>query len=267
MFTNKEVKSFHISFCGLILFPLNKTLIQNMAAAAQRSSALFKTSIGKKALMGATGLFLISFLLVHCFINSMVFFDKTGSLFNEYAHFMGTNIIIRIMEVVLFGGLLVHIIDGLMLYFQNRAARPQQYAKINHSKEITWYSRSMALLGTLLLIFLILHLSHFWIHSRFMEMPEVPHPQLKVQMIDLYSQMVLVFTNPIVVVIYVLAQFSLAYHLLHGFASAFQSLGLNHTKYNKGIKMAGAAFAIVVPFIFALMPILIYLRVTGAVSF
>jgi succinate dehydrogenase / fumarate reductase cytochrome b subunit len=238
-----------------------------MAAAAQRSSALFKSSIGKKALMGATGLFLISFLLVHCFINSMVFFDKSGTLFNEYAHFMGTNIIIRIMEVVLFGGLLVHIIDGLMLYFQNRAARPQNYAKINHSKEVTWYSRSMALLGTLLLIFLILHLSHFWVHSRFMEMSESQHPQLNVKMINLYGQMQLVFSSPVVVVIYVLAQFSLAYHLLHGFASAFQSLGLNHTKYNKGIKTAGAVFAILVPFIFALMPIIIFLRVNGNISF
>jgi succinate dehydrogenase / fumarate reductase cytochrome b subunit len=214
-----------------------------MAAAAQRSSALFKSSIGKKALMGATGLFLISFLLVHCFINSMVFFDKSGTLFNEYAHFMGTNIIIRIMEVVLFGGLLVHIIDGLMLYFQNRAARPQNYAKINHSKEVTWYSRSMALLGTLLLIFLILHLAHFWVHSRFMEMSESQHPQLNVKMINLYGQMQLVF------------------------ASAFQSLGLNHTKYNKGIKTAGAVFAILVPFIFALMPIIIFLRVNGNISF
>lgn len=234
-----------------------------MSAATQKSSALFKSSLGKKYLMGLTGLFLISFLLVHCFINAMVFFDRSGSLFNEYAHFMGTNIIIRIMEVVLFGGLLVHIMDGLMLYFQNRAARPQGYAYNKPNANSSWYSRSMAILGTLLLIFLIMHLYHFWLKSRFLGLPEVQHPQLNVQMLDLYSEMSVVFSFLPVVILYVLAQVALAYHLLHGFWSAFQSLGLNHTKYNKGIHLAGTAFAIVIPFIFALMPIVIYLRSIG----
>ena len=156
-----------------------------MASVAQKSSALFSSSLGKKYLMGLTGLFLITFLLVHCFINAMVFFDTDGKLFNSYAHLMGTNILIRIMEVGLFGGLLLHIIDGLMLFFQNRAARPQQYAYVKHAENITWYSRSMALLGTLLLIFLILHLSHFWVHSRFMEssMSTMDHPDFKVKML------------------------------------------------------------------------------------
>ncbi|MBS1595940.1 MAG: succinate dehydrogenase cytochrome b subunit [Bacteroidetes bacterium] len=236
-----------------------------MSAATHKSSALFKSSLGKKYLMGLTGLFLISFLLVHCFVNAMVFFDRSGSLFNEYAHFMGTNIIIRIMEVVLFAGLLLHIIDGLMLYFQNRAARPQGYAYNKPNANSSWYSRSMAILGTLLLTFLIMHLAHFWVHSRFMEdnMLKQPHPDFKTDMLNLYSLMVDTFSNPIVVVIYVLAQVALAYHLLHGFWSAFQSLGLNHTKYNNAIHMAGTAFAIVIPFIFALMPIVIYLRTIG----
>ena len=231
-----------------------------MASVAQKSSALFKSSIGKKFLMGLTGLFLVSFLMVHCFINAMVFFDSTGTLFNEYAHFMGTNILIRIAEVGLFAGLLLHIVDGLMLFFQNRAARPVKYAYNNESANSTWYSRSMALLGALLLIFLILHLSHFWVKSRFTGLPEVDHPVFKGQMIDLYSEMFKIFANPIIVAIYVLAQFALAYHLLHGFKSAFQSLGLNHTKYNKLIAVTGTAFAIIVPIIFAAMPIVIYLR-------
>lgn len=234
-----------------------------MSAATHKSSALFKSSLGKKYLMGLTGLFLISFLVVHCFVNAMVFFDRSGSLFNEYAHFMGTNIIIRIMEVVLFAGLLLHIIDGLMLYFQNRAARPQGYAYNKPNANSSWYSRSMAILGTLLLIFLIMHLYHFWLKSRFLGLPEVPHPQFNVQMLDLYSEMVVVFSSLPVVILYVLAQVALAYHLLHGFWSAFQSLGLNHTKYNNAIHMAGTAFAIVIPFIFALMPIVIYLRTIG----
>lgn len=238
-----------------------------MASAAQRSSALFKSSIGKKMLMGLTGLFLITFLVVHCFINSMVFFDPTGTLFNEYAHFMGTNILIRIMEVGLFGGLILHIVDGLMLYAQNRAARPVKYVYSDHAANSKWYSRSMALLGTLLLIFLILHLSNFWVHSRFMNMDHVPHPDFKGDMIDLYSLMKVTFSNPIIVVVYVLAQFALGYHLLHGFKSAFQSLGLNHTKYNHVIDACGTVFAVAVPLIFAAMPVFIYLRATGAISF
>ena len=233
-----------------------------MASVAQKSSALFSSSIGKKYLMGLTGLFLITFLLVHCFINAMVFFDSSGALFNEYAHFMGTNILIRIMEVGLFGGLILHIVDGLMLYFQNRAARPQKYAYTDHSTNSKWYSRSMALLGTLLLIFLILHLAHFWVHSRFMEssMQKMDHPDFKVQMLDLYALMRETFSSPIIVAIYVLAQVSLGYHLLHGFKSAFQSLGLNHTKYNQLISNVGTAYAIIIPLIFAAMPIVIYLR-------
>jgi len=240
-----------------------------MASVAQKSSALFKTSLGKKYLMGLTGLFLITFLVVHCFINAMVFFDASGSLFNEYAHFMGTNIIIRIMEVGLFAGFLVHIVDGLMLYFQNRAARPQKYVYSDRSANSSWYSRSMAILGTLLLIFLIIHLGHFWVKSRHIigTLPEVDHPVFKGQMIDLYSQMVVVFSEWYFVVLYVLAQFALGFHLLHGFWSAFQSLGLNHTKYNNFIHKTGTAFAIIVPLIFALMPIVIYLRTTGAISF
>lgn len=234
-----------------------------MSAVPQKSSALFKSSLGKKYLMGLTGLFLISFLVVHCFVNAMVFFDRSGSLFNEYAHFMGTNIIIRIMEVVLFGGLLLHIIDGLLLYFQNRAARPTGYVYNKPNANSTWYSRSMAVLGTLLLIFLIIHLYHFWLKSRFLGLPEVPHPQLNVPMLDLYSEMVIVFSFLPAVILYVLAQVALGYHLLHGFWSAFQSLGLNHTKYNNAIHLAGTAFAVVIPFIFALMPIVIYLRTQG----
>jgi succinate dehydrogenase / fumarate reductase cytochrome b subunit len=175
---------------------------------------------------------------------------------------MGTNILIRIMEVGLFGGLLLHIVDGLMLFFQNRAARPEKYAYTDNSTNSKWYSRSMALLGTLLLIFLILHLAHFWVKSRGIigSLPEVDHPVFKGQMIDLYSEMFSVFSNPIIVAIYVLAQVSLGYHLLHGFKSAFQSLGLNHTKYNGLISNVGTAYAIIVPLIFAAMPIVIYLR-------
>src|SRR5271168_5300905 len=129
--------------------------------------ALFKSSIGKKFLMGLTGLFLISFLIVHASINGMIWFNDGGVTFNKWAHFMGTNLIIRIIEIGLFFFLILHVVDGLLLYFQNRAARPTKYAFNREGDNSSWYSRSMALLGTLILIFLVIHLAHFWVKPRF----------------------------------------------------------------------------------------------------
>ena len=204
--------------------------------------------------MGITGLFLISFLVVHCFLNSFVFFDKTGVLFNEGAHFMATNWIIRAMEVVLMLGLLLHIVQGARLTFENQAARPVKYAYNDGNANSKWYSRSMGLLGTLLLIFLIVHLSQFWTVSRFTGIPTVDANGHE----DLYAVMKGTFSNIWFVVLYVLSMISLGYHLLHGFASTFQTLGWNHKKYTPIIKSLGVAFSIIIPLLFALMPIAIY---------
>lgn len=228
------------------------------STVSEKKSVLF-SSLGKKYLMGFTGLFLITFLVVHCLINSMVFFDNTGALFNDYAHFMGTNLLIRIGEVFLFAGLLLHIVDGLLLFFQNRAARPVKYVVSASNDNSKWYSRSMAILGTLLLMFLIVHLAHFWVPSRITGLEESAVPGIH----DLYAVMLATFANPIVVAIYVLAQIVLGYHLLHGFKAAFQSLGLNHAKYNGIINTTGIAFSIIVPFVFAMMPIVLYFRANG----
>lgn len=223
-------------------------------------ASAFSSSIGKKLIMGLTGLFLISFLLVHCFLNTLVFFDNTGALFNEGAHFMATNWLIRAMEVVLMAGLLLHIVQGLRLTLENRAARPVKYAHHNGSANSKWYSRSMGLLGTLLLIFLVVHLSDFWIVSRFtgIEAFNGGTPLDVNGHEDLYAVMFVKFAEPWRVVFYVLAMISLAYHLLHGFASSFQTLGWNHKKYTPIIKAVGVGFSILIPLIFALMPVAIY---------
>lgn len=215
----------------------------------------FSSSIGKKLIMGITGLFLISFLVVHCFLNCFVFFDNTGVLFNEGAHFMSTNWIIRAMEVVLMAGLLLHIVQGARLTFQNQAARPQKYAYNNGNANSKWYSRSMGLLGTLLLIFLIVHLAQFWTVSRFTGIPTTDAAGNE----DLYAVMKETFSNIWFVILYVLSMISLAYHLLHGFASAFQTMGWNHKKYTPMIKVIGVWFSILIPLIFAAMPVWIYL--------
>lgn len=215
---------------------------------------LFTSSIGKKIIMSLTGLFLITFLIIHCTINAMIFLNDGGATFTHWGHFMGTNPLIRTLEIGLVIGFLLHIIDGFVLVAQNRKARPVKYSKVAHPHKSKWYSRSMGLLGTLILIFLIIHTAHFWIPNRVSQgISNWEHGE-----IDLYGKMLLVFQNPWVVLIYVLGCFSLFWHLLHGFKSAFQSLGLNHVKYNGVISFVGTAFAIIVPIIFALMPIAMY---------
>lgn len=207
--------------------------------------------------MGLTGLFLIIFLVVHVSLNSFIFFNDGGLMFNTGAHFMATNWIIRAMEVVLMLGLLLHIVQALLLTMQNKKARPVAYAQVNGAANSSWYSRSMGLLGTLLLIFLIIHLSHFWVVSRFTGIdnyPGITHTDAEGHE-NLYAIMQVTFTHLWVVIVYCLSMISLAYHLMHGFQSAFQTLGLNHKKYTPLIKAVGLWFSIIVPILFAAMPI------------
>ncbi len=212
---------------------------------------MFQSSLGQKLLMALTGLFLISFLLVHCGINALIFFNDGGKMFNKGAEFMGTNFLIRAVEIFLFAGIILHAVQGFSLTFKNQKARPIKYAVNNGNANSKWYSRSMGLLGTLLLMFLIIHLRHFWVVSRFTD-------EITSGKETLFNEMKEVFENPWVVLIYVLAMISLAYHLLHGFQSSFQTLGLNHKKYTPIIRVLGICFSIVIPTIFALMPIAIH---------
>jgi succinate dehydrogenase / fumarate reductase, cytochrome b subunit len=218
---------------------------------------LFGSSLVKKYWMALTGLFLITFLVVHASVNAMIFYNDGGVTFNTIAHFFGTNILIRTMEIVLFLGLIAHVVDGLMLWSQNRAARPVKYVMEKSSANRTWYSHWMGLLGSLILLFLVVHLWHFWVKSRITGLE--PWGIDAAGQENLYGLMQEVFKNPVAVVIYVLGCFSLFWHLLHGFKSAFQSLGLNHRRYNGFIALCGTAFSIIVPTLFALMPISMYL--------
>ena len=225
----------------------------------------FTSSIGKKFVMGFTGLFLILFLIIHCFINGMIIFSDNGETFNHWASFMGTNWVIRVMEIGLFAGLILHIVQGLVLWAQNRRARPIKYAVNKPSSNSKWYSRSMGLLGTLILIFLIVHLYDFWTPSRFggmvgiHQLEEVTLTSYNNQQVhNLYAEMLIVFQNGWIVILYVLGMISLAWHLLHGFQSSFQTFGINHKKFTPIIKSIGVVYSIVIPLLFALMPISIY---------
>ena len=217
----------------------------------------FTSSIGKKLVMSFTGLFLISFLIVHAYINAMIFMNDGGEAFNAAADFMGTTIIIRIMEIGLFAGIILHAVQGIMLWSQNRSTRSVGYAVKPGNKTSAWYSRSMGLLGTLILLFLIMHIAHFWVPSRITHDLE-PITLRDRDMHNLYLRMEEVFTNPFVVILYVLACISLAWHLVHGFFSAFQTLGLGTHKYKRMIRNVGIVFSIVISALFAAMPVAMY---------
>lgn len=213
---------------------------------------LLTSSVGKKFTMALSGLFLISFLIVHASINALIFYNDHGKTFTIGAHFMATNPIIRTLEIVLIIGFIIHIVQGLILWQQNRKSRPISYAyKKDKTPNVTWYSKSMTLLGTLILLFLVIHTQNFWIPNRV-------HQFQTGEELPLYEMMAEKFQNPIEVIIYTLGCFSLSWHLLHGFKSSFQSLGLNHRKYNPMILKASYAFAIILPLTLAMMPISFY---------
>ena len=213
-------------------------------------SFFLSSSIGKKISMGLTGLFLISFLIVHVSVNSCIFINDGGITFNAAAHFMATNPLIRLIEIGLFAGLILHIIFALLLTLENKKARPIGYLEINGSANSNWYSRSMGILGSLLLIFLVVHLTHFWIDTKIAVFTGKKH--------NAFNEMKEVFSNWYIVALYLIGVGSLLFHILHGFQSAFQTLGLNHKKYTPIIKKIGIWFSIIVCLLFASMPVAIF---------
>lgn len=212
----------------------------------------FTSSLGKKYVMALTGLFLITFLVVHAGINACIFMNDNGESFNAAAHFMSHNWILRIIEVGLFAGLILHIIQGLMLVQQNKSARPVEYAVSKQNLNSKWYSRSMGILGTLLLLFLVMHISHFWVGTKVAMYGNGDGEH------NLYAEMKQVFSQWYWVLLYMVGLISLFWHLFHGFQSAFQSLGLNHKKYSPIINAVGKAYTVLIVLLFALMPLSFY---------
>jgi succinate dehydrogenase / fumarate reductase cytochrome b subunit len=211
----------------------------------------FSSTIGRKLIMAITGLFLCSFLVVHLVGNLTLFYQDGGEAFNIYSHFMANNPVIRTMEIVLVLGFLFHIYDALVLTRRNKAARPLGYAENHPQENSTWSSRNMGLLGTIILVFLLVHLWNFFVPARFGELEGVPNAEYT----NLYAEVVKAFKNPIYVALYVISMVALAYHLIHGFQSAFQSLGLTHKKYTPFIKTFGVAFSVLISLGFALIPL------------
>ena len=210
--------------------------------------------------MSVTGLFLCTFLVVHLVGNLQLFKHDQGAAFNAYSHFMGTNPIIRTIEWGLVLGFGFHIFEAFALTRRNKAARGQGYVS-NHSEQNSeWTSRNMGILGSIILIFLLVHLYNFFWRARFGGLDKIGGENIDIRDYDnLYIAVVSSFHIWWYVMLYVAAQISLGYHLWHGFRSGFQTLGLNHRKYTPVIKYVGYGFAVIVSAAFAAMPLYFFL--------
>ncbi len=223
-------------------------------------SELFTSSVGKKFVMGLTGIFLILFLIVHVCLNACIWAMDGGETFNIAANFMGAMYVPRVLEIGLFAGFILHIVQAYMLENQNRRKRSISYQVPMGNKGSKWYSRYMGWLGTFVLLFLVVHIKNFWTPSRFGMPDGYTQTYNGVEVHDLYRLMKETFENVWIVVIYLVGCLALAYHLMHGFQSAFRSLGVYNKRYLALIKGVGVGFAIIVPLAFAMMPISFLLK-------
>jgi succinate dehydrogenase / fumarate reductase cytochrome b subunit len=206
--------------------------------------------------MALTGLFLILFLVIHLIGNLQLLKEDEGEAFNIYARFMTSNPIIVVISYVNYACILIHIIWAVLLTIRNRGARGSEgYAVVKNSSP--WTSRNMGILGTFIFIFLVIHLRGFWYEMHWGGIPTVNYDGEEVK--NLYATVDAAYSNLWFVAIYVFSMLMLAFHLWHGFVSAFQTLGVNHSKYNPLIAFVGKAFAIIVPALFALIPIWMFL--------
>jgi succinate dehydrogenase / fumarate reductase cytochrome b subunit len=203
--------------------------------------------------MSLAGLFLCTFLLVHLGINLMLLRNDGGEVFKIAVDFMTTNPLIKVMEIVLFAGFIIHIIWAMILQIQNWMARPGGYALSNHS-QTSFFSKYMIHTGAIIFVFLCLHFMNFYfVKLGLSNAPQGVNPIEGPH--DFYDMAINLFTQPVYSVLYILFMIFLAFHLHHAFQSAFQTLGINHKKYTPVIKYIGLFYSIVVPAGFAFIPV------------
>lgn len=248
--------------------------------------SIFSSSIGKKVLMALTGIFLTLFLVIHLIGNLQLLKADSGFAFNSYAVFMTTNPLIKTVSWGLYAIILLHAIKGFALILSNRSSRNTPYVKNGSASNSHWTSRNMGIFGTIILVFVVVHMSDFWWSYKFgstpwsqytvelstgnMEVVEADAPATGKALDyytsthhilvskDLYKKVQETFSNPLFVLFYVLSMLAISFHLWHGIASAFQSLGLYHSKYNATIKGLGVVISILIPLAFAAIPIIMY---------
>lgn len=218
---------------------------------------LLTSTIGRKLIMSLTGLFLISFLLIHLVGNLQLLKGDEGAAFNVYAYFMTHNPLIKTISYGLYFFILLHTFVGMALWAKNRKSKGQKNA-VSTGANSSWASKNMALLGTLIFAFILIHMGDFWLKMKLDQTPMVTISGESYK--DLYALCVMTFEKPLFVIAYIIGMIVLAFHLWHGFQSAFQTLGLNHQKYTPIIHGLGKIFAILVPLGFAIIPIVMYLK-------
>jgi len=239
--------------------------------------------------MSLTGLFLCLFLIIHLVGNLQLFKDDGGQAFNEYAYTMTHFAPIKIVSYVLYLSIIVHALYALVITLQNKKSRPIGYHSYNGNANSKWNSRNMGILGTIILIFIVTHMSNFWYTYHWGELPHVEYrtdiktgetvtkalsaeefsqyasyaedgEQIVIAK-DLYKVVYYAFETWWLVAFYVLAMVALGFHLAHGFRSAFQTLGFDHNRYVRAIKFLGIwIFGILIPLGFASMPLYIFFQ-------
>lgn len=208
-------------------------------------SDFFKSSIGRKVAMALSALFLMIFLLQHFAINILSVFSADA--FNDVSHFMGTNFLVQfVFQPILIFGVIFHFVMGFILEIRNNKSRQVSYVKYNGASNSTWMSRNMLFSGLVILAFIVLHFIDFWF-------PEINTKYIKGDLTGLHDggfryfhELQEKFVNPIRVVAYIIAFIFLSLHLLHGFASSFQSMGAS-TIRKKRLQSFGKAYAIIIP--------------------
>ena len=219
------------------------------------------STIFRKILAALSGLFLTLFLLGHLAGNLQLFISgiEGQTQFNKYALFMTTNPVVKILSIITYLTILLHVIITLYLSFKSRQARPIEYAVSSASANSTWSSNNMAILGSFLLLFIIVHMRSFWYEMHFGDMPyQYLDDGTKIK--DLYLITTSAFANPIYTLFYVLSMLALGLHLKHGVESAVQTIGLKLPNYEKSLKHIGSFIAVAIPITFASIPIYLYIK-------
>jgi len=205
--------------------------------------------------MAAAGIFLLLFLLVHLSINLLVVLFDDPMIFNRAAHFMGTNIVIKIIEIALFGAILLHLIYALILQVQNWIARPKRYLRANYSNT-SFFSKFMIHTAAIILVFWVIHFADFYFKAKFGNAAEIMVDGVIYH--DFATEVVDKFKMLPFVIFYIAAFIFLGFHLIHGFQSAFKTLGIDNKKYTPVIQALALVYTTVVVAGFTAIPLVIY---------
>lgn len=208
--------------------------------------------------MSATGLFLMLFLVIHLLGNLQLLKDDGGEAFNTYAFFMTHNPLIKIISYSLYAFILIHAYVGIALWRANKSARGAVRYAVDYTRPNERASRNMAWLGIVIFVFLLIHLYQFWLQMKMGVLPAVDVAAYDHPVQNLYLPVAEAYSNLGYVLFYVVCMAVVGFHLWHGFWSAFQTLGLDHKRYTPLIKGVGYVYAVVIPILFALIPILFY---------